>query len=357
MADQQEDADDALRAGVRRQLGSQARRLTDRMWQYLCDHHYVSEALSGGLGPADLAQAVREVVEATSEDGSRTPAPEMAPSEPRAGAQRLWALSQVVANVARRDPDVMAFRARYLADGLLAWKEFGSWIKEQQRTAGSPTAYVTIPLPSDALPAIGPDAEMSPAAVLVDFRGASIEIHSLAWAAPGDTWVRRIGTVAGTPLDHLRQLAEGLATAYAWTPAQAAVFVVTGTVPLISGVRVTVSEVNVRNKVDCAWARRIALSVDPALTPSEVAEAFAEAKRQRLSGSAKGVSAKHARLAAFVLGEPGTWQERLRAWNKKFPEWRYTQESNMRRDALRAQARLLYPAEFPGQRPLRAPRR
>jgi hypothetical protein len=40
-------------------------------------------------------------------------------------------------------------------------------------------------------------------------------------------------------------------------------------------------------------------------------------------------------------------------WNTSFPDWRYAQLSNFRRDAIRAEARILYPGRYRGSTPLR----
>jgi hypothetical protein len=64
---------------------------------------------------------------------------------------------------------------------------------------------------------------------------------------------------------------------------------------------------------------------------------------------------KHLRLAAFAGAEHADepWAERMRLWNTSFPDWRYAQLSNFRRDAIRAEARILYPGRYRGSTPLR----
>jgi hypothetical protein len=58
-------------------------------------------------------------------------------------------------------------------------------------------------------------------------------------------------------LDRLRVLAEVLAKAYGWTPAQASIFVLCGVTPFIATVRITRSSAEVRHHADLDWARRI----------------------------------------------------------------------------------------------------
>jgi hypothetical protein len=67
------------------------------------------------------------------------------------------------------------------------------------------------------------------------------------------------------------------------------------------------------------------------------------------------LTVKHIRLAAFAGAEHADkpWAERLRLWNTSFPEWHYPEQSNFRRDTIRAEARILYPGRYRGSTPLR----
>jgi len=67
------------------------------------------------------------------------------------------------------------------------------------------------------------------------------------------------------------------------------------------------------------------------------------------------LSLKHLRPAAFAGAEHAykPWAERLRLWNTSFPEWHYAEQSNLRRDAISAEARILYPGRYRGSTPLR----
>ena len=56
---------------------------------------------------------------------------------------------------------------------------------------------------------------------------------------------------------------------------------------------------------------------------------------------------KHLRLAAFCANRADgeSWDETMRRWNARFPEWHYpsNQRLNFARDAIGAQDRLLKP--------------
>ena len=103
------------------------------------------------------------------------------------------------------------------------------------------------------------------------------------------------------------------------------------------------------------WARWITLDIDPAATPQEVLDAFQWARRRQGLAHLRPLTLKHIRLAAFAGAEHAdkSWAERLRLWNSSFPQWHLGVQSNFRRDALRAEARILYPGRYRGSTPLR----
>ena len=98
-------------------------------------------------------------------------------------------------------------------------------------------------------------------------------------------------------------------------------------------------------------ATRISLVIDPTVTPDEVRDEYHRLRQQILVGRYKTRSDKHLRLAAFIAERPDTesWQDRMRAWNKAYPEsafagYEYSHRSNFTRDAQRVRQALLNPA-------------
>lgn len=93
---------------------------------------------------------------------------------------------------------------------------------------------------------------------------------------------------------------------------------------------------------ELAATDRIVLTVDPSL-PADVVAAFY--RRVRGSRSGRALSARQARLAAFVAERPReSWGRRKSAWNALHGgQWRYSATSNMVRDAGLAKQRLLRP--------------
>jgi hypothetical protein len=340
-----------LRAELRHRLGT---RFSAALWDLLVDLGFVAEVLV--VGAMDLDQledhARRILAAGTPSAEHRVPAP--APREPRLGQERAWALSQLVAAHAHDDPDVITFRRKYLRSALVEWADLDTWITARAKLDGEPTTDITIALPSSTIS--DPDAdELDISPPLARVRPARVATRRLDYALPGDDWVRRIAVTADGALDRLRALAEALANAYGWTPAQASIFVLCGVIPFIATVRITRSSAKVRHHADLDWARRITVDIDPAATQQQVLDAFQQARRQQGVAQLRPLSLKHLRLAAFIGAEHADkpWAERLRLWNTSFPEWHYAQQSNFRRDAIRAEARILYPGRYRGSTPLR----
>jgi hypothetical protein len=339
-----------LRTALQRRLGS---RFHQGLWNYLLEYGFVGEVLTGASDLDQLVDEARRILTAGAPSAEhRVPAP--APTEPRIGQERAWALSQLVAAHAHHDPDVIAFRRNYLGDTLVEWADLDTWITARAKLDGEPTADVTIVRPASAIS--DPDAdELHISLPLARVRPSRVASRVLAYALPGDEWIRRVAVTADGALDRLRVLAEALAKAYGWTPAQASIFVLCGVTPFIATVRVTRSSAKVRHHADLVWARRITLDIDPAATSQEVLDAFQHARRQQGVAHLRPLSLKHLRLAAFAGAEHADkpWAERLRLWNTSFLEWHYPEQSNFRRDAIRAEARILYPGRYRGSTPLR----
>ncbi len=341
-----------LRAELERRLGG---KLTAALWDLLVDLGFIDEVqVVGAMNLDELeAQARRILAAGAQATGQRVDAPAQ-PNRPTPGGERAWALSQLVAGHAHYDPDVVAFRRKYLGDVLVEWADLETWIKAQADLDGERTTDITVAVRARAATWDRKADELYISPPLNSIRPARVAVRVLDYAVPGDEWVRRQAVRADGTLDRLRLLSEALANAYAWIPAQATIFVLCGVTPFIATVRVTTSSAKVRHHADLEWARRITLDIDPAATPQEVLKAFQRARRQQGLAHLRPLTLKHIRLAAFAGAEHADkpWAERLRLWNTSFPQWQYPQESNFRRDAIRAEVRILYPGRYRGSTPL-----
>lgn len=331
---------DEVKRRLTKRLGKS---LTPGLWAFLVDERYVQETCEEEISLVKLEQFARRILAAGAQPPREIPAP-MAKAGARAYAVRASALSDLVAVIAAEDPEVVAYRARYLPEGTIRWDEVVEWIERHGAASPLPTQYLTVPLPNGTeVVRAGRTTRVDPPVDIIDGE-YEIATRTLAYFGPDDNWTKRIATVHGAALEALRVLAENLAKSYAWQPAQATLFVLTGLTPLIGQIRATSGGVYIRNQVDCGWAARITLDIDPATPASEVARAYRKVRADRRLGRYRTMSEKHARLAAAASDDAKSWAERLREWNTMFPKWEYTAASNFRRDARRAQRRLLYPA-------------
>jgi hypothetical protein len=155
-------------------------------------------------------------------------------------------------------------------------------------------------------------------------------------ARSGSGWVQH--AASSSELEALRKkLSHGLASSYGWQPAQATVFLLTGSVPILPSLRTrTIRRV-------ASPASRIILEVDPTVTPREVEQHYTRARRRLMGGRRfRRISEKHLRLAVFAdAHRDGTWSDRMCAWNREFPDDRYANVRNFQRDAAGALRRLL----------------
>jgi hypothetical protein len=205
-------------------------RFNAALWDLLVDLDFVAEVLVfGALDLDQLEDRARRILAAGTQSAEhRVPAP--APREPRLGQERAWALSQLVAAHAHHDLDVIAFRHKYLGDALVEWADLDTWITARAKLDGEPTTDVTIALPASVLS--DPDAdELHISRSLEGVRPARVATRRLDYALPENDWIRRVAVTADGALDRLRVLADALAKAYSWTPAQASIFVLSGVTP------------------------------------------------------------------------------------------------------------------------------
>ena len=147
-------------------------------------------------------------------------------------------------------------------------------------------------------------------------------------------------------LERLRQISDRLSRRYRWQEAQATIFVLTGRTPLVPPAEAKIER------------EAIVLTVDPSLTPRQVADRYRQFRKDILGGGRiKALSLKHLRLAAFDADRPSqeTWKKKMDAWNRSAPEeeWRYKNDGRFKRDCLQAKRRLLAPLPPPEERFLR----
>jgi hypothetical protein len=346
---------------VRRRVEDALRQpIVDVLWEFLAEQGYVGEVVDGHHDVGWLVQLVGGLVDSLHEQER---SPRMAPERrPPSVGRSTWALSLAAAQLAGKDQAVCAFRDEVLDGQLLDWDQLEAWVKHHADpgdapTGDAPTLYLTAALPSTTRVrrAAGGRYDIEPP--LRSVIRAGISTRLLKYATPGDECIHMVATTIGSPLERLRQLAADVAPAYGWDDPQAVMFVLTGTAPLINPIRVSTPSALFRDGMFHPWARRVTIEVDPALSPEIVERAYRKARTEAGLAHTRVLSDKHAELSAFCTQrEHQRWSQRFKDWNRTHQRWRYENESNFRRDAIRATLRLLNPNELPGSTPIRAVR-
>jgi hypothetical protein len=287
------------RQSVERALG---KAFSEKLWEFLVRESYVAD--SAYISEEDITYAVnaaRSIVQAgTDQRLPRAPRPRRSDRE-----ECSRAIAALLAADAARQEDVVGLRAR--VGSLLGWDHLEAWLDAQVDIDGR------------------------------DRSSADPKVE-LAYALPTGDSVRRRRVEAVGLLAELAHVSDSLANAYGWQEAQALVWVLTGIVPL----NARMHSDQVVHSPRLATTDRIVLTIDPATPAAEVAAFYRRARGPRLGRT---LSARQARLAAFVAERPKEpWQRRMDAWNALHPtKWRYDHTSNMIRDAALARDRLLRP--------------
>lgn len=362
--------DETIRKQVERHLGSPLR---DREWEYLTEHEYVRELLEGDVTVEYLADQVRYWFRSA----QPRRAPRRAPGRGAAGSgepqptRRERMLADVFAAEARQIEEVRAYRETVVSqDGtgqdLLAWDEVLNWLEVRaadERPIGvwltgafvpeEARAFITDALAEqyDAFPhdALG---DLQPLPVMVTIDPANIDDYLVVRRLrclvrdpeTGRVFVYETLTREYGELAWLRRLSANLAERFTWREPEAVRFVLTDMAPEVRTISAR-AHVNIEEPT----STRMTLSIDPALSPRAVADAYRHARQHFLRARHRELTEKHARLAAFAAVWPAgeTWAQRMSRWNARYPAWTYDQPTNFARDCTQVVQRVLRPAYLP----------
>ncbi|MEX0629111.1 MAG: hypothetical protein WEE67_00315 [Chloroflexota bacterium] len=289
----------AIRAAVESKLGTV---LSDRIWEFMVERRFVADMPD--QTDDDIAYVVavaRDLIRISADRRAATPA------QRRGDREEMWqALTSLIAADAAAHDDVVALRAEI--GGVMPWDRVEGWIR------------------------------WSAARDRKALQGAELA-GELAYGIPSDDRVHRVRYRHGGTLARLQDVARGLELAYGWQDALAVVYVLTGIPPAYTPLE---ADREIHYASGYAAMDRIVLRIDPTLPASAVAAFY---RRVRGPARRRALSARQARLAAFVVQRPSEpWDVRRRAWNALHPPaWRYGHVSNMIRDAGLARDRLLRP--------------
>ena len=333
--------DDAtVRADLKARLGNDT--IIDREWNYFVNCGDVSAVVRGEKDIEWLIDRIIAFCDATGRPIQRRVVPEMISADQvKKRIEHQVLLSGLAAEEAARQPAVICFRKEVLKDRFLAPEQVESWVVHQSKLDGPATQWLgDLPVPSKHQFEF--DSQSGTLVIRPELRLSrlvcSTSLRLLNYAALPDIWVRRIPTAEGGVLERLRHLSEDLVRSYDWDEAAATLFVLTARVPFIQPLvlKFTWSAGNFKRRV-------IELSVDPAVSPAELAKQYGALRNKLISGRrVRPLSEKHLRLASFFVEKPDeSWASRLHRWNKAFPKWKYVHSSNFRRDALKARERII----------------
>lgn len=338
-----------IRQELERELGCA---LSDNTWKALVRRRYVAEVLEGEQDIRQLARDVRGLVRDFGDGwSSRAETPRTLVSSKREqGAKgsdaRYEVISRLLAVEAANDKGVLTFRSDVLGGSLLSRHQVDGWIKRQAEEDGPASLWLTVPVPTGTkvrsfttFATTEPPLTISEETPAILIQRQYLSYISLLVGVDEDP-TREMPTAEEGVLEQLRQLSEALARHYGWDAALATNFVLTGEAPLVPSVEIRRSYPS-----NFTTLARISLTVDPALSPREVADHYRRVRAEIVGARHRDQSEKHMRLATFTAARPTgeSLRKRMAAWNKQYPRWKYPRESNFGRDCKQAIQRLLHP--------------
>jgi hypothetical protein len=255
--------------------------------------------------------------------------------------KRAEAVAAILARDAADDPIVASFRESALRRKLLKPADIEQWVQRHAKEDGRATTYLRVPLPGNTDITISQDGLVPTPTfqVGVDHPAVGTEVEVLEYGVPGETWVRRLPVTRDSVLHELKNLSKTLAQRYGWQSAQATGFVLCGLAPELTSLK---AEVSIRTP---EVTSRIILSIDPALSPADVARAYKLARSRISTSRHRPLQEKKQMLAIFMASRPTSETKRraMDAWNQKYPNWKYSEIRNFGRDAAAARLQLLNP--------------
>jgi hypothetical protein len=327
--------------------------LREEEWEDLVEEGYIEEHLEyGSPTTSEIAEKVKRRRQVY---GKREPkrgnAPRMlSEQEVKESSGRLKALSLLVAQEAAKEVSVQRFRSEVLGDKLLSLESVEGWIQEEAKLDGPHTWWLSgVPLPREYPMDVLMEAFLQHGIFEREERPLGLELqasprpedftfHFLAYGVPGSEEKKEIPVSVNGLLERLRTLSIPLAEEYGWNEAEATLFILTGAVPEIKAVTSTFQSRRI------SALSRIVLTLDPALSPKEVAEQYRRIRQEVIPGRHRDLSEKHMQLALFAANrsEGQTWVDKMAEWNKTHAaEWKYEEVANFAHDCLQARRRLL----------------
>ena len=329
------------------------RKIRDSLWKYLSDNGFVGESPEYSEPIQWLAKKAKELLEAAGEgpvDLLASEASNRRQRRVRAMPVKREAISSLLAAIARNDEMVKIFRKEYLKTGYLSPAQVPAWIY-RRRDQGSYSRAMILSLPAGlSYKWSGEWHAKPPLSILKAGRMEGfLPNEFLAYAEPDSVWRRIIPVRRDGILRNLQQLSASLAEQFGWQEAQATIFILTDLVPLVGINTVQIkwpralrTEVGSNEIFPVACLARITITVDPLMTPQEVAALYRKTRATHLRRKPRSLSDKHMLLAAYLADHSPLDGKLMAEWNRQHPKWQYRRFSLFSRDARRARHVILH---------------
>ena len=333
-----------VRERLDRELGNEP--VNEREWAYLQEREYGVGVEKCEYTISELAEVVRELRQAFREHESpRETAPQVRPAPKKVqdieAEDREQAISWMLYMDAIQQHDVLEFRERELNGKLLEPDEVEAWASRQDDSPTVWLADIPVPEPHEVTKVAADTYQVEPPLTVSTVSRPVEKRLPLFVDAAGDRRTE-VKITAGGVLERLARLCERLQRRYGWHMVQAVSFVLTNAWPIVNSTTVALT----RDSPFSALVR-IKLSIDPALSPLQVANDYRHVRNLVIGEGTRSreLTRKHKILAMWHESQSGemTWVEKKRLWNEGYPQWGYDNEAIFARDCRRAVQRLLRP--------------
>ncbi|NPV80168.1 MAG: hypothetical protein HPY52_07810 [Firmicutes bacterium] len=325
--------EEQIRRKLAAAIGHQVR---DDIWQALLDDDLIQGFIVGEFEFEDLIERYRHYdshFSLTAHAQRKEERKEIPPD------RRLDTLAQIWAIEASRLPEVISFRQEILQGRLLQLEEIDTWVKQQLAQKQGGARWVKVALPANVEPKNSRDFSCLQSILSLPEKAKAA--WPIEWSVdileyPGtDKWVNKVPVPHFGPLRRLKDLASCLqGIAPLWQEAQAVAFVLCDVVPALPKARGTLHFSSI-------GPARVTLELDPRLSSQEVAKLYVRVRRDVFDGWDRPMTEKHLSLSIFLAENPGiAWRELMAIWNRKFPEWIYSDWRVFSRDARAAWQRI-----------------
>lgn len=316
--------------------------LSDGEWTLIENLGLLRRVHLGEMEPAGVAVQV-EQIRSTAAETRGAPRIELPPMKGNpARDARGELIAFLLSRYAARLDEVRGFREEFLPRGPLSVDQVESWLQTRSKQEGF-AAWFEVPVPSDAGDLKSDDRGVwidPPFTVSKEHPATSVHSVWLYYALP-DRPEQRISVAAAGVLARLCTLSEKIAHMLGCSEGDATMFILTGrpvTLPVCERSFVF------RGGDRISSLNRICLTIDPTLSPREVANIYADMRRKIFGRQRyRAMSEKHIRLAIFAFMRPAeeSLKDKMAAWNKAHSKWRYRQETIFGRDLAAARRRAI----------------